>query len=315
MATNKTVVYAAFAGNAIIAVTKFIAAGITGSSAMLSEGIHSVVDSSNQLLLLYGMRAADRPADARHPFGYSAEIYFWAFVVAILIFAVGSGLSFYEGFQQILNPHVISNVNVSYGVLIFALILESAAWYVAFREIGKSRGNDSLFNAVRKSKDPAVFAVLIEDTAACVGLVVAMIGIYIADTFNMPIFDGIASVVIGVLLALVAVFLALETKALLIGEAASDTVIQGIRNAVRANPKILRCLELNTMHLGPTHVIVNILAEFNDHLETSEIELAIVELEREITKQFPTVKTIAIEPASSVPTLTPGSQAPARNTG
>ena len=302
MAKNKTVVYAAFVANAIIAVTKFVAAGITGSSAMFSEAIHSVVDSGNQLLLLYGMHASQRPPDRQHPFGYSAEIYFWAFVVAILIFAVGSGLSFYEGFLQISAPHPITNSGISYAVLIAALLIESAAWYIAFRAIQRQMVEDgtkqSFLVAVRQSKDPAIFTVLLEDTAACIGLIIALIGIYIADTYDMPVFDGIASIAIGFLLALVAVFLAYETKALLSGESAGQHVIDGIRNAIRLNSAIIRCHELNTMHLGPTHVIVSIVAEFEDRMTTPEIEASIAELEAEIQRRFPTVKTIAVEPAT-----------------
>jgi cation diffusion facilitator family transporter len=302
MAKNKTVVYAALVANAIIAVTKFVAAGITGSSAMFSEAIHSVVDSGNQLLLLYGMHASQRPPDRQHPFGYSAEIYFWAFVVAIMIFAVGSGLSFYEGFLQISAPHPITSPGISYAVLIAALLIESVAWYIAFRAIQRQREEDgtkqSFLVAVRQSKDPAIFTVLLEDTAACIGLIIALIGIYIADTYDMPIFDGLASIAIGVLLALVAVFLAYETKALLIGESAGQHIVDGIRNAIRSNSTIVRCHELNTMHLGPTHVIVSIVAEFEDRMTTPEIEKSIIELEAEIQRQFPTVKTIAVEPAT-----------------
>ncbi len=302
MATSKTVVYAAFTGNAVIAVTKFIAASITGSSAMFSEGIHSVVDSLDQLLLLYGMKASERPPDRQHPFGYSAEIYFWAFVVAILIFAVGAGLSFYEGYVQILSPHPIANVGVSYAILVAALVIEAAAWYIAFRAIQRQRqetgSKASFIRSVRQSKDPAIFTVLLEDSAACTGLVIALIGVYVADTYNLPIFDGLASIAIGFLLALVAIFLAYETKALLIGESAGQHVVDGIRNAIRANSAIIRCHELNTMHLGPSHVIVSIVAEFEDRLTTPDIEKSIAELEADIQRQFPAVKTIAVEPAT-----------------
>lgn len=302
MAKSKTVVYAAFAINALIAVTKFIAASITGSSAMFSEGIHSVVDSFNQLLLLYGMSASQRPPDRQHPFGYSAEIYFWAFVVAILIFAVGAGLSFYEGYQQIISPHPIANADVNYAILIVALIIEAAAWYVAYRAIQRQRretGNRTSFiRAVRQSKDPAIFTVLLEDSAACTGLIIALSGVFVADTYNLPVFDGLASVAIGCLLAFVAIFLAYETKALLIGEAAGQHVVDGIRDAIRANSAIIRCHELNTMHLGPSHVMVSIVAEFEDRMTTPEIEQSIAGLEADIQRQFPAVRTIAVEPAT-----------------
>jgi len=298
MASNKTVVYAALVGNSIIAVAKFVAASFTGSSAMVSEGIHSVVDSFNQVLLLYGMKASQRPPDERHPFGYSAEIYFWAFVVAILIFAVGSGLSIYEGYHKIIDPHEITNVWVNYVVLIFALIVESIAWYFAFRAIERKRGDMGYVKAVRHSKDPAIFTVLLEDTAACLGLLIALIGVFLADIFDMPVFDGIASLAIGVLLALVAVFLAYETKALLIGEAAAPKVVKGIRDAIRNESRIERCIEMNTMHLGPNHVIVDILAEFNDKMTTADIEGAIVDLERDIKSRFSSVQNISVEPAT-----------------
>lgn len=302
MAKSKTVIYAAFTANAIIAVTKFIAASITGSSAMFSEGIHSVVDSFNQLLLLYGMSASQRPPDRQHPFGYSAEIYFWAFVVAILIFAVGAGLSFYEGYEQIIAPHPIANVSVNYAVLTIALIIEATAWYVAFRAIQHQRretgDRTSFFRAIRQSKDPAIFTVLLEDSAACAGLVIALIGVFVADTYNLPIFDGLASIAIGCLLAFVALFLAYETKALLIGESAGQYVVDGIRNAIRSNGAIIRCHELNTMHLGPSHVMISIVAEFEDQMTTPEIEQSIAKLEADIQRQFPAVRTIAVEPAT-----------------
>lgn len=299
MASNKIVVYAAFVANAAIAVGKFTGAWITGSSAMVSEGIHSVVDSFNQLLLLYGMRASKRPPDKRHPFGYSAEIYFWAFVVAILIFAVGAGLSLYEGYLQIRDPHEITNATVNYIILGVALIIELGAWYIAFRAVQRERGDMGFVEAVRRSKDPAVFTVLLEDTAACLGLVIALFGVFMADVYGLAVFDGIASLAIGVLLALIALFLAYETKALLIGEAARPNVVSEIRDEIRSNSEIQRCLELNTMHLGPAHIMVAVLAEFRADMTTSEIERAIVNLEKSIRDRFPSVKTISVEPATA----------------
>ena len=226
---SKKVIFAALVGNALIAVTKFFAASITGSSAMLSEGIHSLVDTGNQGLLLYGIKRAAKPADEKHPFGYGAELYFWAFVVAILIFALGSGISIYEGVQKILNPHEMSDPTINYIVLAAAMVFEGVAWNIAYREFKSVKGNRSFMQEVRDSKDPTVFTVLFEDTAAMLGLIVAMIGIYLAHALAMPALDGVASIVIGIILAVTAMLLAYETKGLLIGESASPEVVEAIK--------------------------------------------------------------------------------------
>ena len=195
---SKKVVYAALAGNALISVTKFFAASVTGSSAMFSEGIHSLVDTGNQGLLLFGMHRANRPADAKHPFGYASEIYFWAFVVAILIFAVGAGVSIYEGVQKVIDPHEISDPMINYIVLALAMVFEGAAWWVAYKEFASTKGKRGIFKAVRDSKDPTVFTVLFEDTAAIFGLIVAFAGIYFSQKLGLPWLDGAASITIGV---------------------------------------------------------------------------------------------------------------------
>ena len=217
---NKRVIYVALAGNAAIAVTKIVAAMLTGSSAMLSESIHSIVDTGNQSLLLYGMRRAGRPADERHPFGYGREIYFWAFVVAILIFAVGAGVSVYEGIHKIQHPTQITNVGINYAVLAIAMVFEGGAWWVAYRAFDSSRGRRSVIAAVRDSKDPSIFTVLLEDTAAMLGLLIAFLGIALGQWLDIPELDGFASIGIGCILAGAAMLLATETKGLLIGEGA-----------------------------------------------------------------------------------------------
>jgi len=215
MAAHGTkVVYAALIGNSLIAVTKFAAAALTGSSAMLSEGVHSLVDTGNQLLLLYGIHRAGRPADRRHPFGYGAELYFWAFVVAILIFAVGAGVSIYEGIAKIREPHAIESPVINYVVLALAMVFEAAAWWIAFKAFRATKGKLGWLQAVRSSKDPTIFTVLFEDTAAMLGLTVALIGIWGAATFDILWLDGAASVVIGLILAVAALLLAIETKGL-----------------------------------------------------------------------------------------------------
>ena len=206
MATgSKTVIYAALAGNAAIALTKFAAAAFTGSSAMLSEAIHSVVDTGNQGLLLWGLRRAKRPPDERFPHGYGKEVYFWSFVVAILIFAVGSGVSIYEGIKHVQHPSEMTNPLVNYIVLGLAMVFEGTAWLIAWKGFRKAKGNMGYFEAVRSGKDPTLFVVLFEDSAAMLGLlVVAMVGIALTQVTGIPYFDGIASIVIGLILAGVA---------------------------------------------------------------------------------------------------------------
>ena len=300
MATHgsKKVIYAALAGNALIAVTKFGAAAITGSSAMLSEAIHSIVDTGNQGLLLYGMKRANREPDDAHPFGYSMELYFWTFVVAILIFAVGGGISIYGGIQKISAPEPVENAYVNYIVIGFAVIFEAAAWYVAFREFKKTQGSRSFLEAIHMSKDPTVFTVLFEDTAALLGLLVAFAGIVSSDLLDMPILDGVASVVIGIILAGVAVLLAYESKGLLIGEGASKKVVLGIREVVAGQAGILAVNELLTMHLGPEDVLVTLSLDFDDTFDSRQVEEAISLMEKEIKTTYPQVARVFIEAQS-----------------
>ena len=296
--SSKKVIIAALAGNSLIAVTKFGAAAYTGSSAMLSEAIHSVVDSGNQLLLLYGLKRSARPADTRHPFGYSMEMYFWSFVVAIIIFAVGAGVSIYEGIQKLLHPHPVTNVIVNYVVLGAAMVFEALACTVAFKEFNKSRGSMGFVEAVRKSKDPALFTVLFEDSAAMLGLIVAFVGIALGQWLDMPILDGAASVVIGLILAGTAALLAYECKGLLIGEAADPVVVANIRQLAGATPGISQINELRTMHLGPQDILLNISLDFADRLNASQVEEAISTLEERIKAEHPDVKQVFIEAQS-----------------
>ena len=292
---SRKVIFAALAGNSLIAIIKFMAAAYTGSSAMLSEAIHSVVDTGNQGLLLYGMKRAKHPADEHHPFGYGMEIYFWSFVVAIMVFAVGAGVSFYEGFHKILHPHPISNPMINYLVLGSAMIFEGSALYIAFREFGKVRGNFGLFEAVRRSKDPTLFTVLFEDTAAMLGLLVAFIGIFIAHSFNIPWVDGATSLVIATILAGTAILLAVETKGLLIGEAASPDVVKGVCKLTKNHAEIGSVNEVRTMHLGPEDILLALSVDFIDNLPSEKVEAIIFELEKEIKGQYPQIRRLFIE--------------------
>ncbi len=292
---SKSAILAALIGNTLVAITKFIAAALTGSSAMFSEGIHSLVDTGNQVLLLYGLKRASKPADEDFPFGYGKEIYFWSFIVAILIFAVGAGVSFYEGIHSIFHPKPIENPIINYVVLILAIIFEGASFTIAFRQFVKVKGNWGYFEAVKQSKDPSLFVVLFEDFAATIGLFVALLGVYLSQSTGILEFDGIASVIIGCILAGTAVWLAIETKGLLIGEGANQATNNKIKKIVISNNKIQHVNEVLTMHMGPDYILLNLSATFVDSAKADDIEEVIEQLSKKIKAQFPSVKRIFIE--------------------
>jgi cation diffusion facilitator family transporter len=306
---SKTVIYAALTGNALIAVTKFIAATMTGSSAMLSEGIHSLVDTSNQILLLLGLKRARRPASERHPFGHGKEIYFWSFVVAIMIFAVGSGISLYEGIQHIRDPHPIDNPTINYIVLGLSMLFEGVAWTLAYREFSHIRGSRSILREVHESKDPTTYVVLFEDTAAMLGLVVAFVGVWLAHTTGMAWLDGAASVVIGLILGATAFWLAWETKSLLIGESAKPEVVEGVRELAQDVSDIERVGEVLTLHMGPEYILVNLSVDFRDDCSAGNMEASIAALSGAIKGRWPRVKKVFVE----AETLRPGDALPAKS--
>lgn len=289
------VIIAALIGNAAISITKFFAAFTTGSSAMLSEGIHSLVDTGNQILLLYGLKQAKKPADEEFPFGHGKEIYFWSFVVAILIFAVGSGVSIYEGILHVIHPAEIKNPMVNYIVLSLALIFEGGAWYFAFKEFGKVKGKRGYIEAVQRGKDPSMFVVLFEDSAAMLGLLIALLGIWLTQVTGIAIFDGIASILIGLILGGTAIWLAVETKGLLIGEGANKEVIDSIRRITEAFEEVEKVNELLTMHMGPEFILVNISIRFKRGQLTRQLETVIQELDSAIKAEHEIVKRIFIE--------------------
>lgn len=297
---SRKVIYAALAGNSLIAVTKFVASGITGSSAMLSEGIHSLVDTGNQVLLLYGLGRARRPADERFPFGHGKEIYFWSFVVAILIFAVGAGVSIYEGVQHILRPAALVNPVVNYVVLGLAILFESAAWLFAFRQFRRTKGDRGYLQAVRTGKDPTLFVVLFEDSAALLGLVVALLGIGATQLTGNGVYDGAASIAIGAVLGAAAIWLAFETKGLLIGERARPEVVEGIRAFAADLGIVERVNEVLTLHMGPDYVLVTLSLEFRNTVSLGQLEDAIERLDRRIKQAFPEVKKVFVEAESMV---------------
>ncbi|UCC15304.1 MAG: cation diffusion facilitator family transporter [Gammaproteobacteria bacterium] len=294
-ASSMKVVIAALIGNGLIAITKFSAAFYTGSSAMFSEAVHSVVDTGNQALLIFGLKRSGRPADEQHPFGYGKEVFFWAFVVAILLFAIGAGVSIYEGVHRLHAPEPVSSPIINYIVLGLAMIFEGGAWWVAYKEFNRIRGTRSWFRAVVEVKDPSILTVLMEDSAAMLGLMVAFVGIFLSDTLDMPMLDGVASIVIGCILAGAAALLAYETKALLIGEAASPEVVSAVRTIAAAEKSISHTNEVLTMHVGPEDILVNLSVDFRDGVPSEAIEATISRMERQIKTAHPRVTRVFVE--------------------
>jgi len=296
--TSKAVIYAALVGNSAIAVTKFIAASLTGSAAMLSEAIHSVVDTGNQLLLLFGLRSAAKPPSARHPFGYGLELYFYTFVVAVLIFGVGAVVSVFHGIDKFQHPASIESPWINYTVLSIGIVFESVVWLIAYRAFEKERAGRGWLASIRASKDPTVFTVLFEDTAALLGLIVALLGIFLSETLDMPVLDGIASIGIGAILAVTAIFLGLRSKSLLIGEAASFDTRLGINRIARAAKGVSSLNQALTMHFGPNDVFVALSIDFEDAMSSSEVERTVTNIEREIKAAHPDVTRVFIEAQS-----------------
>ena len=293
--SSKGPIYAAVAANIAIAISKFIAAALSGSSAMLSEGIHSFVDSGNGLLLLFGINRSKKAPDAEHPLGYGKELYFWSLVVAVLIFAIGGGMSFYEGIAHLQHPEEIGDPTISYIVLALAIVFEGAALGFAWKSFNKTRGRKGFWEAIRTSKDPTGFAVIFEDSAALIGLLVALGGVYMTSTTGNPIYDGVASIVIGLLLTVISVLLAYESKALLIGESASPEDRQKITDIVKTDEGVLQVYPPITMHFGPDDVLLALDVEFRDELSADDIEDAVRRIETNLRAELPILRRIFIE--------------------
>lgn len=293
--SSKKVIYAALAGNALVATTKFIAASTTGSSAMFSEAIHSLVDTGNQGLLLFGLKQAKKPASPEFPFGHGKEVYFWSFVVAIMIFAVGAGISIYEGIHSLQNPKPFESAYINYIVLVIAMVFEGAAWYYAFKEFTRAKGKWGYIEAIKREKDPSMFMVLFEDTAAMLGLVIAFIGIFIYQVTGDSFYDGSASILIGCILGGTAIWLAYETKGLLIGESARPEIISAINKLAKKQSIVEHVNEILTMHMGPDFILVNLSLDFSNSSTAQEVEKTISTIDKQLKKQFPDIKRIFIE--------------------
>ncbi|MGB3495913.1 MAG: cation diffusion facilitator family transporter [Elainellaceae cyanobacterium] len=297
--SSKVSIYAAMAANVGIAIAKFVGASIGGSSAMLAEGFHSVVDSANEVLLLYGLKRSEIGPDERHPLGHGQELYFWSLVVAVLIFSMGGGFSIYEGIHSFENPEPSSNATISYAVLAIAAVFEGAALVVSVREFNKERPeNIGFIKAIRRSKDPSRFIVIFEDAAALLGLLIAFTGVFLSQYTGNAMYDGIASIIIGTLLIGVATVLVLETKGLLIGESALPEVQQSIYTIVESDEAVTKAEPPITLHLGPKDIMVALNIEFEDELTSDQIEIAVIRIESAIRETHPDVRRIFVEAAS-----------------
>lgn len=297
--STRTLVVALLA-NLGIAVSKFVAAAITGSSAMLTEGVHSVVDSVNQLLLMWGRRAAKRPPDELHPFGYGRELYFWSFVVAVLVFSLGAGVSVYEGIIHIANPEEAVSPYIAYAVLLVAFGLEGWSTLEAFGDFNKARGNLSWWQAVRRSKDPPAFIVLLENGAAMAGIIAAAIGLALSQVTGNPLYDGAASIVIGLILGCTAMLLAYESKALLIGEAADPELVAALRAMVQNRKGVTAVGQVLTVHSAPDQITAMLSVDFDDDITARDVEALVWGIEVEAAQRFPMVRRLYLRPRSPV---------------
>jgi cation diffusion facilitator family transporter len=294
-ASTRTLVVALLA-NLGIAVSKFVAAAITGSSAMLTEGVHSVVDSTNQLLLMWGRHAAKRAPDKVHPFGYGRELYFWSFVVAVLVFALGAGVSVYEGIIHIANPEEAVSPVIAYGVLLVAFLLEGWSTVEAFREFRAAKGRLSWFQAIRRSKDPPAFIVLLENGAAMAGIIAAAIGLALSQLTGNPFYDGAASVVIGLILGVTAFVLAFESKGLLIGEAADPDLVQSLHDLACGKSGVVGVGDVLTVHSSPDQITVMMNVDFRDDVPAGDVERIVCAVEDEARERWPQVRRLFVRP-------------------
>jgi len=296
MSKNLKSIYSALIANFLIAVTKFIAGAITNSSSMISEGIHSVVDTTNQILLLYGLKRSRKPANERHPFGYGKELYFWAFMVSILIFGLGGGLSIYHGIEFLLHPESLENPKVNYIVLGLSLLFETISFYIAIKEFNVSRGELHWLRAVRTSKDPSSFLVLFEDGAAVGGLLIVLILMVINQAFDLPYLDGVASIMVGALLVGVSIFLGRESRSLLMGEGISPETQDKIRALVETDESVLKVLKVLSTYQSPEEVVLMLTVNFKPELDTGGITTAIERISQSVKARFVRIAFVIIQP-------------------
>jgi cation diffusion facilitator family transporter len=300
-ATTRAVIGALLA-NVAIAIVKFVAAAATGSSAMLAEAIHSVVDTGDSVLLLLGMRLASRPPDERHPFGHGRDVFFWSLVVAMLIFGVGGGVTAYEGILRLRAPAPVRNVTASYVVLGAAALFETISLVIGLRALLDYRRRRlpgvSLFRAMHLAKDPTMITVVLEDSAALAGLLIAFLGVFLSTALHRPAFDGAASLLIGLMLAVVAVILGAECRGLIVGERALPDVVAGARGLLSGHPAVREVREVNTMQIGPDEVLLTVSLGFRTGLSDHALARAARDLDRALRERFPEIKRVLLEAGS-----------------
>ncbi|WP_210149014.1 cation diffusion facilitator family transporter [Chryseobacterium scophthalmum] len=296
MANNHKSIYSALAANLLIALTKFIAGAYTNSSSMISEGIHSTVDTTNQLLLLHGLKRSKKAADQSHPFGYGKELYFWSFVVSILIFGLGGALSIYQGIAHILEPELMKDPFWNYIVLFLSLIFEGTSLFIAVKEFNKTRNGMGWWDAIVKSKDPSSFLVVFEDGAAVAGLIIVMILMGISHWLQIPELDGLASVIVGLLLVFVSFILARESRSLLMGEGIAPETRDKIAQLAEKDVTVVKTKNILSTYQSPEEVILMLIIDFEEHLDTEEITVAIHRIRENIKKEFPLVRFVIIQP-------------------
>lgn len=297
MSESKVAVVAAIAGNLGIAVSKFTAAAFSGSSAMLSEAIHSLVDTGNGVLLLYGMRRSKRPPDPEHPFGYGHELYFWTLIVAVLIFGLGGGMSIVNGWRHVMHPEPASDLGWSYAVLGIATVFEAISWWFGWKAFRSERRGRGILETIVGSKDPTTYSVLLEDSAALLGLVFAFLGIWAGSTLGMPWLDGLASILIGLLLCSVAVLMVNESRKLLVGEGVGKETLAGIRRIVEADPGVAKLERIFTMYLGPEEVMLVMEVHFRQGPGT-DVREAAMRITRDLQDAYPRIRRVSFDAGS-----------------
>ncbi len=296
MANNRKSIYSALAANLLIAVTKFTAGAFTNSSSMISEGIHSTVDTTNQLLLLYGIKRSKKAPDELHPFGYGKELYFWSFVVSILIFGLGGALSVYQGILHIIDPEVMKDPFWNYIVLVLSLIFEGTSLLISLKEFNKTRDGKGWWDSIIKSKDPSSFLVVFEDGAAVAGLLVVMILMTVSYSYQIPELDGVASIIVGLILVFVSLILARESRSLLMGEGIAPETREKIIRLAEQDAAVVRTKNILSTYQSPEEIVLMLIIDFKDHLETDDITLAVQRIRESIKKEFPLVRFVLVQP-------------------
>jgi cation diffusion facilitator family transporter len=300
MRKSRKSIFSALLANLLIAVTKFIAGAYTNSSSMIAEGIHSVVDTINELLLLFGLHKSRKPPDKARPFGYGRELYFWSFIVSILIFGLGGGLSIFQGILHIRNPEPLKSPGWNYVVLGCSVIFEGSSLFIAAREFNKTRGELSFWKAIVKSKDPSSFLILFEDGAAVLGLIIVFILMQCSHAFQLPLLDGVASVLVGLLLIFVSLILARESHSLLIGEGISKVTQAKIRELAEKDPAVSKVLQVLSIYESPDEIILTLMVQFREGLDTEGITTAIERLRENIMREFELIRFVLIQPGRSM---------------